>query len=132
MTKTSVLPEVRVFEGFSHPDDEGFTRIPNDWFEVCAQIDSLAELKIVLYMMRHTWVYQEYSSWKKITIDEFAHGRKRQDGTRMDSGTGLGITAVKDGIRRAVKHGYLVAGFDRSDLARIQKYYYLKMRKAES
>lgn len=117
-----------MFEGFSYPDDQGFTRIPNDWFDACAQINNLAELKIVLYVLRHTWGFQEYEVAKKITVDEFASGRKRKDGTRIDKGTGLSPTAVKDGIRRATEHGYLLYAIDKSDLGRIKKYYLLRMR----
>jgi len=125
------------FTGFSYPDDKrdddpeklkGFTRIPNDWFDVCVQINNLAELKIVLYMIRHTWGFQDYKEAKQISVDEFAHGCKRRDGMRMDNGTGLGLTAVKDGIKRAIEHGYLLYGVNKSDLGRIKKYYLLRMR----
>lgn len=117
------------FEGFPHPDTEYFTRVPNECFEICARIDNLAELKIVLYMIRHTWGFQEYDKFKKITIDEFSQGRKRSDRTRMDDGTGLGITAVKDGIRKAVQHGYLIAVDSEGEPGWRKKYYALKMRK---
>jgi hypothetical protein len=121
------------FPGFPHPDIEGFTRVPNEFIEnEMAKIDNMAELKVILYAMRHTWGYQEYGEWKFISIDEFANGRKRKDGTRMDSGTGLGTTAVKSGLRCASKHGYLIQGYDRKDLARIRKAYYLKMKEQPS
>lgn len=119
------------FSGFPYPKDE-FVRVPNIFFEFeLSRIDSEAELKVILYAMRHTWGFQEYEEWKFISTDEFAHGRKHRDGTRMDNGTGLGITAVKNGIKSAAKHGYLVEGFDRRDLARIRKGYYLRMSKPE-
>jgi hypothetical protein len=116
------------FGGFSSPEDANFTRIPNDWFDICAKIKNLAELKIVLYLIRHTWGFHEYDKFKRISIDEFAHGRKHKGGKRMDDGTGLGLTAVKDGIRRAKEHGYIVTTYDRSDLGRIKKYYTLRMK----
>lgn len=56
---------------------------------------------------------------------------KKRTGARIDGGTGLGITAVKDGIRKAVRHGYIVTDIDESDLGRIKKSYALKMREAE-
>ena len=122
-----------LFAGFAHPKDGNYTCIPNGFIEhELSKIDNMAELKVVLYAMRHTWGYQEYGMWKRISVDEFAHGRKRKNGERMDSGTGLGITATKAGIKRAVEHGYLMAGFDRSDLARIQKYYYLRMQQEQA
>ncbi len=116
------------FEGFSHPDNIGFTRIPNDWFEVCACIDNLAELKVVLYVIRHTWGFLEYDEPKKITIEEFAHGRKKRDRTTMDSGTGLGITAIKDGVRKAVEHGYLITIKSQGEPGWPKKYYVLRMK----
>jgi len=102
--------------------------MPNTWIEVCAQITNLAELKVIQYVLRHTLGYQEYGKAKAITIDEFMYGRKRQDGTRLDSGTGLkSDRSVKDGLKAALKHGYLVCEVDATDRARIKKSYALKM-----
>jgi hypothetical protein len=116
------------FAGFSKPQDVGFTRVPNDFIEnELANITSLAELKIILYLMRHTWGFQEYDQCKKLSLDEFAHGRKHKNGRRMDKGTGLGMTATKDGIKRAIKDGYIVSIKDDSDKGRIKIYYWLNM-----
>lgn len=117
-----------MFQGFSYPDDRGFTRVPNDFIEKeLAAIESLTELKVILYVARHTWGFQEYHIWKKFTLDEFQHGRKRSDGSRMDTGTGLSDFGVKDGLAKAVQHGYLQAKTDDSDRGRIKKYYCLRM-----
>ena len=116
-----------VFEGFVQPTKNYFP-MPNIWIEVCAQITNLAELKVIQYVLRHTWGYHEYGKAKAITIDEFMYGRKRQDGTRMDSGTGLkSDRSVKDGLKAALQHGYLVCEVDDTDRARIKKSYALKM-----
>jgi hypothetical protein len=102
--------------------------MPNEWINICAGIKSLAELKIVQYVLRHTWGFQEYDgNPKPITTDEFMHGRKRGDGSRMDNGTGLSDRGVKDGVALAIKEGYLVCEVDDSDKARIKKSYSLKM-----
>ena len=114
------------FEGFVPPIDDYF-RMPNEWINICAKIDNLSELKVVQYVLRHTWGYQEYDGVRNITVDEFMDGRKRRDGTRMDNGTGLSEPSVKDGIKRAVKHGYVVCTIDDKDKARIKKYYGLRM-----
>lgn len=100
---------VEVFTGFSYPEDGGFTRIPNNWFDVCAEIKNLAELKVIIYVMRRTWGFQNYDEFTKITIEEFKHGRKKRNGQDIDKGTGLGHTAINDGINRAIQHGYLLA-----------------------
>jgi DNA-binding PadR family transcriptional regulator len=85
----------------------------------------LAELKVVEYVLRHTWGYQEYDISKRISIDEFMHGRRRTDGSRIDQGTGLSNRSVIDGLRQAVEHGYLVQERDDRDKGRIVKYYRL-------
>ena len=130
--------EKPVFLGFN-TSFKGYSQMANEWLdEICSQIDSMAELKIVLYVYRHTWGFQkksdspdepaEHDKMKKITTDEFMHGRKDENGERMDRGTGLSDWSVKDGIARALKHGYIICEVDDSDKARIKKYYGLKFR----
>ncbi len=114
------------FNGFSKPV-KNFFMMPNEWTNITASMKSLAEIKTVEYILRHTWGYQEYGIAKKITIDEFMHGRKRSDGTRMDEGTGLSKPSVVDGLKNAVKHGYLTEQVDDRDKARLKKSYALKM-----
>jgi len=55
------------------------------------------------------------------------NGRKKKDGTRIDRGTGLSAPSVRDGIRRAEKHGLLKVEEDKRDLARIKRFYSLIM-----
>ena len=115
------------FEGFVPPTKNYFP-MPNEWIDICARIDNLAELKVIQYVLRHTWGFREYGIMKTISVDEFIHGRKRHDGTRMDNGTGLkSDRSVKDGIKAAIKHGYLIFEVDTSDPARTRKSYALKM-----
>src|SRR5438105_372716 len=100
-----------VFPGFPSSLEDGYTKLPNIWFEILQRITNLAELKVVLYVLRHTWGYQDddgnREEMKKITLDEFVYGRKRKNGTRMDAGTGMVLSTVRDGLKRAIKHGYL-------------------------
>lgn len=119
------------FQGFV-PPTSNFYKTPNIWIDICAEINNLAELKVVQYVLRHTWGYQEYEITKAITTDEFMHGRKRGDNTRMDKGTGLSNRSVIDGLRKAVDDGYLVCEIDDSDKARIIKSYALKMQSPAS
>lgn len=119
--------ETTAFLGFDRPESNWF-RMPNSWTDITAGINSLAELKVVEYILRHTWGYQEYGLKKHITIDEFVSGRKRQDGTRMDRGTGLSERAVYDGLRKAVEDGLIEEAVDDSDRGRVKKYYSLRMR----
>src|SRR5258708_20964513 len=115
------------FEGFSKPE-ANFFRLPNEWTDITAQITSLAEMKLVEYVLKHTWGYSEFDMVKKITTDEFMHGRKKKDGTRIDVGTGLSKPSVIAGLKSAVKHGLLEEEIDDSDKARIKKLYKLRMK----
>ena len=115
------------FGGFAPPVSNYF-RMPNEWINICAEIKSLSELKVIQYVLRHTWGFQEYDGTaKKITTDEFMHGKKRKDGSRIDKGTGLSDRGVKDGVSLAIEHGYLICEVDETDKARIKKFYGLKM-----
>lgn len=119
--------EEKKFSGFTPPVSNYF-RMPNEWINICAEIKSLAELKIIQYVLRHTWGFHEYDGKPKpITIDEFMHGKKRKDGSRIDNGTGLSDRGVKDGIALAIGDGYLICEVDDSDKARIKKSYSLKI-----
>jgi len=114
------------FNGFSKPESNYF-KMPNEWPNITAKITSLAELKVIEYVLRHTWGFQEYDIAKKITTDEFMNGRKGKDGDRIDEGTGLSNRSIIDGLRRAVAHGFLIEKVDDRDKARVKKYYMLNM-----
>src|SRR5256885_1445448 len=116
-----------IYAGFSKPE-ANFFRLPNEWTDITARITSLAELKLVEYVLKHTWGYSEFDMVKKITTDEFMYGRRKKNGERIDQGTGLSKPSVIEGLNSAVKHGLLEVEIDDSDRARIKKYYKLKMR----
>jgi len=120
------------FTGFEQETlNAEYFRVPSIFLSLCALIDNLAELKIVMYIMRHTWGFREYDAPKRITIDEFMHGRKRADGTRMDLGTGLSKKAILQGLQRAIEHGIILCFIDDHDKARVKQYYQLRMQSAE-
>lgn len=118
-----------VFEGFFNPTMfvVGFTQLPHEFIENLHKIESIAEIKVILYVMRHTWGFQEFDTWKHLTTDEFMYGRMTKDG-RMDNGTGLSKVSVITGIEKAIEHGFLLCRVDNHDLARVRKSYKLKMR----
>jgi hypothetical protein len=89
--------------------------------EMMPDISKLSEMKVLLYVLRHTWGFQDES--KKITLDEFQHGRKNKDGGRLDAGCNMSINAIKSGIKSAIAHGYLQVDTNSSDKARIKKTY---------
>jgi hypothetical protein len=120
------------FVGFTQESiSNEYFRVPAIFLGLCAMIDNLAELKVVLYIMRHTWGFREYNAPKRITIDEFVNGRKRVDGTRMDFGTGLSKRAVMQGLQRAIEHGIVSCYVDESDMARVKHFYQLSMQNEE-
>ena len=115
-----------VFPGFDVPRQNWF-KMPNAWTDITAGITSLAELKVIEYVLKHTWGYREYGIAKLITTNEFMQGRRRKDGTRIDRGTGLSKPSVIAGLKAAVAHGFLEELVDDSDRGRIKKSYSLKM-----
>jgi hypothetical protein len=114
------------FPGFSVPRQNWF-KMPSDWTNLTAHMSSLAELKVVEYVLKHTWGYREYGLHKLISTDEFMHGRRRKDGSRIDLGTGLSKPSVIAGIKSAVADGFLEELVDDRDRGRVKKYYALHM-----
>ena len=110
------------FPGFAVPRQNWF-KLPNNWTDITARMHSWAEHKVVEYVLRHTWGFQEYGILKRITLDEFQHGRKRADGSRIDQGVGMGRQAIINGLRQAVQDGYLTEARNETDRARIRKSY---------
>lgn len=81
------------------PLPPNYTQSPNVYFdEWLKEIDSLAELKVVNVIIRHTF------GWHKqhVTINT----------NELVGLTGLSRVSVCDGVRRAVEHGYIVRKMD--------------------
>jgi hypothetical protein len=79
--------------------------------------------KIVCYVLRHTIGYQKEYAPKRITLDEFEHGRKRRDGSRIDHGIGMYKQQIEAAIVDAVRAGALYVEEDERDKGRITWYY---------
>lgn len=114
------------FKGFSLPY-ENWSKLPNDLIDSFSLVSTLSELKVILYILRHTWGYQEFETSKRITTDEFANGRKKADGTRLDNGVCMSEPSIRDGLSRAVEHGFIIVDVNSDDLARVEKSYRLNM-----
>ena len=100
-----------------------FSKLPHAIIDNLHLMETAAEMKVIFYILRHTLGYQDKA--KKITLDEFEHGRMRRNRTRLDNGTGMSRNAIKDGIKRAVKHGFIVVEKDDRDKARTKHFYSL-------
>jgi len=116
------------FSGFPHPRSN-FSKLPHDIINQLPQIETLGEMKVILYILRHTWGFQEFGTdeSKKITLDEFQNGRKMRNGERFDTGTGMSKPTIVDGLKRAETHGFIVVETDDRDAARVKRFYRLRM-----
>jgi len=94
-----------IFAGFDEPK-ANFSKLPHSLVSVLPLIETVAELKCIIYILRHTWGFGDDS--KKITLDEFENGRKRKDGTRIDNGVGLSRPSIINGLKRAAQHGFII------------------------
>ena len=115
-----------MFEGFDEPK-QNWSKLPHAFINGWDNIETLAEMRVILYILRHTWGYSEYDKPKRITIDEFVSGRKRKDGSRLDGGIGMSKPSVVDGLKRAEDHGFIEVAKNDDDKARVRKLYRLSM-----
>jgi hypothetical protein len=115
------------FDGFEYPE-QNWSKLPHQLTdELLPDIETVAELKLVIYLLRHTWGYQEFGIFKHITVDEFIYGRKHKNGERMDRGTGLSEMSVRRGLETAIKRGLIEVIVDDRDKGRVEKHYRLAM-----
>ena len=123
------MPEAtrQPFHGFEKPDQNWF-RLPKSWATTTRSITSIAELKVVEYVLQHTWAQHEHGASKCISTNEFRFGIRNNRGERIDPGTGLSKPSVITGLKKAVERGLLIETVDRRDKARIRKSYRLRMK----
>ena len=110
------------FLGFDIPR-ENWSKLPHQLIDALSLKETVSELKVILYILRHTWGYQD--DRKRITMDEFANGRKSREGDKIDNGTGLSAPSIRDGLKRAEAHGFIAVEVDDRDKASVKKYYSL-------
>ena len=58
-----------MFTGFNEPK-ENWSKLPNEFVDALPMIETIGEMKVILYILRHTWGFHDDE--KKITLDEFA------------------------------------------------------------
>jgi hypothetical protein len=70
-------------------------------------------LKVVYYILRHTWGWSEYDSPLALSLDEIANGIRYVTASgeqgRLDGGTGLSQNGVRDGLAQAIHLGLIEA-----------------------
>jgi hypothetical protein len=114
------------FAGFKPPEANYF-KVPNMFWDI--EDLTIHERFVLLYILRHTWGYQEFGIYKAITIDEFQNGRKTSDGKRMDKGCGVSRGAISQALTALASKGYILIETNTNDLARVKKSYMLNMAK---
>lgn len=83
-----------------------FTQIPNYLFDELMTNISHAELRVLLYVMRRTYGFQKNSD--RISISQLMNGIKKEDGTRLDYGTGLSNRAIITAINSLAEKKLIV------------------------
>jgi len=119
------------FPGFE-PPEQNYSKLPHALIDALPQFKTHGELAVVLYILRHTWGFSEFDTPKRISLGEFVKGRKRRDGTRLDSGCGMSLASVKRALKAAEEHGFIVSDTNASDPGRIAKSYKLNMAHAQN
>lgn len=112
------------FPGWEKPQ-ENWSKLPHSFIDLMRDM-KLAELKVTLYLLRHTWGFGNFDDFQIITLDEFMSGRKLRDGSRLDSGTGLSKPSVISGLKDAEIIGTIETAINSSDHARVRKGYRLR------
>jgi hypothetical protein len=125
MTAVALAENASQFAGWEKPQSNYF-KVPNEFW----LIEDLSphERMVLLYILRHTWGFQEFDVMKQITIDEFQHGRKSGD-ERIDKGCGVSRGGISQALASLEKKGYIQVMTDVSDPARVKKHYMLNMSK---
>lgn len=115
-----------MFNGFS-PPSENWVKLPTVIINRLSDFSSKSELVCVLYILRHTWGYQNFGGSCRISLDEFENGRKNSNGDRLDSGVGMSKPSIVSGLKSAIDNGYIICLVDNVDKGRITHYYSLRM-----
>lgn len=98
------MADEEVFSGFWHPDvyEVGFTRLPHELVEEMHKMSD-CELRVVLYIFRHTWGFLEIDNehsknklgkGKKMTTDEFMKGRKKEREVASERATNVAFPSL--------------------------------------
>jgi hypothetical protein len=85
--------------------NSGFTTVPNYFLDHIAHTLSGAELKVMLYVYRHTLGYGKLLD--KISYSQFTSGIVRKDGTRVDNGAGISRRSLVDALTSLEAHGLI-------------------------
>src|SRR5437870_3299512 len=91
------------FAGFRGPN---YTPVPDELFDELLPDLTLAELRVLLYVMRRTFGFKKGSDC--ISKSQLENGIVKRDGRLLDRGTGLSRRAVRVAIHSLVEKGILL------------------------
>jgi DNA-binding MarR family transcriptional regulator len=103
MGQTNDQDPLRDFPGFYRPR---YTPIPDQLLDDVMAFLSGAELKVLLYIMRHTYGYKK--SADNISLSQLAEGITTRNSRVVDRGTGLGRTAIKQALKTLEAKGLII------------------------
>lgn len=95
-----------VFEGFTLPTEDYFAPL-HYWRLIGVHITSLAEYKIIDYILQITWGTSNPYNRVPLTIESLMDGYIDDEGIQIDNGTGLSRQSVITGLDKAIKHGLI-------------------------
>jgi hypothetical protein len=98
------------YEGFIK--DIG-TVVPDDVFDVLAPRLKESELRVLLYIVRHTFGWRKYSD--AISLSQLTNGIRKRDGRIRDLGTGMSRKAVIAGVKGLVEKGIITVRKGRNE-----------------
>jgi len=107
------------FAGYRMP---GYTQIPDQLLDEQLHLLSHAELKVLLYIMRHTFGYKRDGD--HLSARQIAEGIVRRDGTRVDSGTGCEIATVRRTVKRLEELGLITVRREQPEHDRAEVNFY--------
>ena len=82
------------FSGFRSPN---FTPVPDEFFDDLLERLSIAEAKVVLYIIRRTFGFKKNSD--NISFSQLCNGITTREGQVLDKGTGLSKSTVALAIK---------------------------------
>ncbi len=74
-----------------------------------ARIRSRAEIVVILYLFGHA---ADLNAGAGLSVDDFLHGRRASDGSRLDPGTGLTYNSIHSALGLALNHGFVTVDVD--------------------
>ena len=89
------------FEHFPGFAQVRYTQVPDLFFDRIAPLLSEAELRVILYIFRHTFGWKK--DFDRISLAQMVDGIRRQDGSVVDLGTGMAKTSVVRGVKGLIE-----------------------------